>query len=1027
MGLASLIDLHQQFISSLTPNTYLSYQKEGTAKLKLSQEKTIHLNEVFQHAQELIQATFNQSDEREAQIAQLRKLEKAGDDLYTQRYVQSTQNSWLRWFLKGVAKYTPSKLKVFLPRFFSNSYAKAEEETRQAHEDYKNLLTTRIAYLEEQIKKDEQLIRNYLKDIQKEVQKLNQFDEQTLSLQQYKSALKTITETLHTLAKTFPKLDQANILQATGLTETTFNLFQEQYESLISTLNTENYQALRVILQPIAWGAALTQALECVVFGVQRMLNQHIPQVTNEQGQRLRENALYDYRGSIKIMQTEDPLIVMKELHTLVQKQPKCRPGAIEIALSNEQHLTPEFFSLLYALKEKVPEIRLKGLKTLDCRTLAPSKEEARQLMLNYLGTFKLNEVETLILNDHTLNLVPSLKELLPALSTIDFRDCQLVTDQTLSDWIQRGYLSSIHSLKLERTALTTDSLTHLMELPCLAQLTLPDLPQGRLPLNQLPKLGNPFRVKLFYTASQATRPLACELYTGPLIWATVFQIPAVRAGNPEATQLFSEKHTTLDPTSVAYWLHKDEYLLLGRQTAVRTILADFNAKLNDTNLVEFVQKFPNAKTISLYGCPYITNKGIEDLLGACPEIESLDLTACPGIKPDISKFFPEKNIIIKQKVLKIENAQLTHENALEEFLAKKELHELSTIDLTGCTNLTDEMLGKLLARLNAPIWLDNGQKRKNPQRLNLAFLNLTGCTKITVKAFDNGQGENGKRDYKLLESLSHIVIKDCPHLKVKWLQDLYPNVTFPEKHEPFTLFIDPNIALKKLANGPVLPSHHIVNYRITVELFSADCEDHTLTRTALHKPVDTAQLTSCDFKISLRKYDDATPFTFSIHRGTLYSHSLFFRDAFRPGGWSWGNREAAYTMTNAHATQESAQLMRDLLSGHVQIERLPWRQAADLAELCGPRIFNVPHFYQQLLQHIHQQFNIDAFDDMLTIAFMLEDEEGLNQYEALLRALVEGIEQDADLMDSITIKISAIEAMRARISENAFLEEADL
>jgi hypothetical protein len=1013
MGLASLVGLHRQFTACLESKTYLTCQTEGAIKIETSPDKTTRLKDVFQNAQALIQATFDQSDEREAQITELRKLQTIGDDLYTKRYVQSTQSSWLRWFIRGVAKYTPSKLKCLLSRFLSNPYPKAEEETRRAHEAYKNLLKLRISALEKQIK-DEENIRYSLEKIHENVEKLNQFDEHTLSLQEYKSTLRQIDESIHALLESYPTVEQSRILQKTGLTEDAFKLFHEQHESLPHVLNTENHRALQTLLQSTAWSGSFAQTLQRITFVIQKVGREHVLLAKNEQQQHLKDHELHNYKGLIKITKSLDPLTTVKELHVLIEKQPKCRPGAIEIELSSDQHLTPKFFQILGDLKKQVPEISLKGLKTLDCKTLAPSKAKAKKFMLKHLEMFKLPEVETVILNDHTLALVPMLKGLFPALNCMDLRDCKKVKDQNLKTWNQSGYLHSIHTLKLEGTSLTTDSLTDLMELPCLAQLTLPDLPQGRLPLSRLPQLDNPFRVKLFYTASRVTRPLISQLYTGPFIWAPVFQIPAARAAHPqEDNQVFSEKHTTLDPTSVAYWLHKSEYRLLRRQTAVHTILADFNANINDTNLVEFVQKFPNAKTISLYGCLHITNKGIQDLLSDCPEIESLDLTACRDITPGISAFFPGKNILMKQQVLKIENSQLTSEDALEEILAGRTLNELSTIDLTGCTDLTDEMLGKLLGRLNTDERDERG--RKNPQRLNLAFLNLTGCTKITVKAFDDKQTKDGKWERKLLESLSQIVIKDCPNLNVKKLQKLYSNVLFSEKHEPVTLFIDPNRALPSLAY-PSLPLPYLVNYRSMVELFPADCKNQALAQTVLRQPVDNAQLTAYDFTISLRQYDNTPLFTFPIHRAVLYSHSLAFRDLFRPGGVHWGNRPAAYTMINQHATEDIVNLMRDLLSGHAKIADLPWRQAAHLAELFGPKIFKMPHFYQQLLQRIHQQFNLDEFDDMVQVAFMLNDKEGLNQYEEELRSQVIGNEEDDVLMSSIATKISKIEAERERI-----------
>ena len=150
--------------------------------------------------------------------------------------------------------------------------------------------------------------------------------------------------------------------------------------------------------------------------------------------------------------------------------------------------------------------------------------------------------------------------------------------------------LWQIETLQLQNCPnLTTDSLPALAKLPQLAKLALPDLPKGKLPLNELPKFDNPFKIKMFYTSSKTTQPLASGFYTGPNLWAPIFQIPLARQG---VAEIFAPSQKRLDPKSVAYWLHHNDYRHLKPQTSIVAILADSNAELTDANSVESLRNF---------------------------------------------------------------------------------------------------------------------------------------------------------------------------------------------------------------------------------------------------------------------------------------------------------------------------------------------------------------------------------------------------------------------------------------------------
>ena len=203
----------------------------------------------------------------------------------------------------------------------------------------------------------------------------------------------------------------------------------------------------------------------------------------------------------------------------------------------------------------------------------------------------------------------------------------------------------------------------------------------------------------MFYTSSKTTQPLASGLYTGPNLWAPIFQIPLARQG---VAEIFAPSQKRLDPKSVAYWLHHNDYRHLKPQTSIVAILADSNAELTDANSVEFAQKFPEATALSLYICPNVSDVGIIELLKACPKIRTLDLMGCPhiseslfleegnvevlkklskliitdtGISSDIAALFKEElgsKLVFEEAVLTISDDDLTDDDALEKILKEQ-------------------------------------------------------------------------------------------------------------------------------------------------------------------------------------------------------------------------------------------------------------------------------------------------------------------------------------------------------------------
>ena len=622
-------------------------------------------------------------------------------------------------------------------------------------------------------------------------------------------------------------------------------------------------------------------------------------------------------------------------------------------------------------------------------------------------------------------DLIPHLLGQFTELNEVDLSGCA-VTDEQLGVWIASGLFDNVTTLNLNNCeGLTTDVLHYLMKLENLTTLSLPDLPKGnKYSLDALPSFDNPFKINLFYTASEATQQIAAERYTGPLTWAAAFQIPLAR--NNREAPIFIPGMNRLDPKSVAFWLYYSDYELLEPQEHVTTVLADSNAELTDGNIVEFMQKFPNTRALSLYNCPLVTTDGIVRLLKACPQLRTLDLTGCPHITEDL--FFGDGNlellkklnsIIItdtgilpgvasamqenelagklefKETTLTITDDDLTDDQALENLLEGRALNTLKRINLEGCKKLTNQMLGQLLDRLNADIFIKNeeGATVDNPQRLNLAVLNLSDCSEITEEAFDDVQSDEGKVNTKRLENLDRMIIGGTKIKEV--LKGVYPKVTFQEVEEPVTITIDPAAQLQmcqlfcttqdEKAKKELAAT--FVSDRIVVELFGSECDDKAVQMVRSWS-FNTADEQFCDLTLTFQTHDTAPPSVFPAHRDVLYSRSLYFVNGLRPGGLL---SKIPMDYVNVHATPAASQAIMDYFYGRLKVEDLDWKTAADAAELAGLHIFNLSKDIKKLLMdRFRSQFDksdLKKAEEMLVAAHALEDSEGIKQFEVSLIA----------------------------------------
>lgn len=888
---------------------------------------------------------------------------------------------------------------------------------------------------------------------------LKQFDQRPLSFSKFKKLLAE-------LLKNTKLITDISILEKAGLTEADLLAFSKL--TLTDLLSQNSLPALTSTQWETSFSKAEAQKGH-ITFGIKKLGGKTDLVLVSDQNIKIKETDFKEYRGHVKVALPDlNSWNVLNELVQICKSHPHCRPCTVEIQVKEKQILTPELIDLLLELNTYSAEVIVNGLNEINFKAISADKEHQ---FVQRLDGFAFPDLNEIVLSDHDkkdwkpqdysslLSLFPTMDRLkeyfklcltpqeikIPLVLTgalsvnfkgfandhipyllsqftsakeIDLSGC-LATDEQFAVWTAMGLFANTHSLHLyDCTNLTTDCLHALMHLKHLSTLTLPDLPVGKHLLDLLPSFEDPFKINLFYTASKATQEVAAKKYTGLHIWASVFQIPLARR---KATKIFIPKMNVLDPVSAAFWLYQKDYKHLSPQDSITRVLADFNASLTDDNLVEFMQKFPNANILSLYNSPLITASGIIKLLKACPQLTTLDLTGCSMINDEL--FFGHIDLLKKLKKviltdsgiteevalslqeadlngkleytktrLTITDADLIDDQSLETLLQKFPCHSLKQIDLSGCTKLNNQMLGKLLDRLNAPLFIKTaeGTLVDNPQRLNLTVLDLTGCSNIDEKAFDDSTGSDGKAVQKLLGTLYRLVIGGTKIGKI--LEQVYPEVVIQEIDAPVSILIDPDAHLqccdsffkttddakkKELARGFMIS-------RIVLELFSSGCSDQTTLQKVREQLFNPNDQEFCDITFTFKTKDTSAPEIFSAHRDVLYSQSLYFLHGLRPGGTL--RVQSGVDYINVHATPKAAKALMEMLYGKLSIEDLDWETAADVAELAGPHIFNLPKSQiKKLIDRVHSQFDpsdLIRSDKMLMTAQLLKNQYLIIKFE---------------------------------------------
>ncbi len=754
-----------------------------------------------------------------------------------------------------------------------------------------------------------------------------------------------------------------------------------------------------------------------------------------QKGKIVRPGLLDSYTGLISIDQTAgSKLHVLTELQSTLDKNSSCKPCALNIKMSAENPLSSELIDALWKLSQTIPYIRIDGLCHLD---LSPLSIEAQDRFFALLPKLDLIHGESVKLtlplgsidwsNDQLkklfqlwpardLNLcnipieqLDRFLDLSPCIENLMFNQPGL-TDEDLREMNKKGYLQKLKQLSLTGcNQLTTDILPLLMELPELTSLHAPDIQKGHL---ELPELTNPFDIKLFYGAAQTTRKLAAQLYKGPDVFASIFQIPLARAG--EET-VFGPNHTILDPQSVNYWLYAHDFAKLSPQSSIHKIYADSSAELNNQNLPEFISKFPEANEISLYNCPHVTTDGIMAMLKLCPQVKKLDLTSCPGIT---NQLFSEaaqslleeiEEIIVsdtkitetclselpdqlkkkmrwERKSVTISNDDLKAAGSLKEALkAFMPLNRLVRLNLSGCHALTFQDINELFDQLNL--------EANDPQRLNISDLILTN-TRCQVQWFN--------RPAQLLGNLNQVVI-DNPRI-IQPLSAKYPDILFRSTHAPLTETLDMDQQLLSChqfqkasdLNEKAPEAKSYLKGRTAIELFGEECTDQALLRRVLSrrlKKIDDEDFS--DMQLTFLEGPTGNPTRFNLFKNQIYCQSSVIRREQRAGGMFYKSQT---TIENQNATQEAGKILTALIKGETLKPDLPWKAVFEAAELANSYNLDIPIHYDRLTNYLYERYKTMAEDvlyeedeafDIITRAISLDDSKGIALLEHRLCQLL--------------------------------------
>lgn len=572
-----------------------------------------------------------------------------------------------------------------------------------------------------------------------------------------------------------------------------------------------------------------------------------------------------------------------------------------------------------------------------------------------------------------------------PSLEKIDLSSTEM-TDEIIKSCQELGIFDHANYINLRGCASITASTALLFLNTSVWKVDLPeDLKWGACKASDLPLYSDPMKIANFFIRPKILRSLARDRYNGPDTYAALFQIPLARLKEP---RVISPKQESLDARSSFLWTYQGDYVHIPNGNQITSVNSDGNSALNDDNLIPFISKFTKLKKLSLRGCLNISDKGIQSLLKYCGQnkiaLEALDLTDCHQITEgafnggipqslkdgqfNLSGTSIKKPLTLSNKgscrrdvrSLTITDADLPN---LSSLLAKKP--ELISLNFFGCKNLTNDILRKVLARLN----LEDGK----PEKLFLVNLNIAECEQITLDAFT----ENEKDDHPTLMHLGTLRDIYCKGTQL----DPVPMTEKYQRQDPFLNFIDS--APESLNPIPTPPPD--------IQAVGEQCEQNIALLDGLKQEGSQFSLNKIKNEIfegrvltqlfTISKQFDGIPFspvsdefadltvcflnsqdTVHIRKDILMTHSRYFNDIFSQRGV--GAKSISYTPDDTSATFEAFQVVKGYLytksiAPHLSIKTL-------VQSYIYAQTFEINQLEKLLLEQMKMRFTVDCADEFL-------------------------------------------------------------
>lgn len=1037
MNSFSLSNLNNVFNEVIQKHEYIGFKNINShPQFFCSKEKGERLSTIFKQAHAAIQSSLKgKTSLKSSEIAHLKELQKNGELLHN-RYNEATSR-WIRTALKCIARYTPKILKFMLPSYFSNCMEQAESKTHQAYLNFSKLLTEKLKlpHHDPQPAKLEKEGSDIFDPNEEEQTLSPSEDEQSKEKSPQKDSEKRKDNSaLNDLEKKRLRIfDSKNDDDDLALQKAlAASLLQPQSTHSNSSTNA-NQDKPHSAQPPRKYQRRRGYSEEEVAF-----LQNKIP--TQSTFASLFEDDDDDAELQKAVAASLDNTTPKGKNKTVTFAQPTPSSPPVEEIASNKEDATVIEASL------KTIENGTKTVNNFQNRPISLSQFKKILLSLYHaiqnLAQFKRDDLtafNSFGLDAATQEILRN-KDLFVAFATGN--DQKLLDLLSLTPWkapFEEALNQKGHFVKLG-----------IRKIPEAIALQLVDEKDRRVNEKDFQNYRGQIQIALF-DLSQLNSLDACIEFLNKnsscTPYSLVIKLPENQTLNQPLIAKLSQLKDRVNEIEIleikevnisSLGLVQQETFDFDQFSYLTTIMPHMttlnldNMPLSDDQCLKLFQLpiFNHVQSLSLQGCEALTT----DILPSLSECVHLSHLSLPALKPGklpfekLPTFDDPFQIRFLYGASSINGAAelyrgpviwsalfqipLARKGAKEIFPAsQKQLDPKSVAYWLECNDyqyLTpQEGIIAICADSNTKLNDDNIVEfmKKFPKTRHLGVLNCPNVTEKGVESlfahfekirirFDNKRWTGGTKTAKLVEPLSSEYI---PHQKEDGLILIETDRQLQEclqYHELSNqILTGGKWALKK-----TLGENYLHN-RISVELFHPNPQQ---VEELKKKKIDIHSLDFCNISLFFRtqvteegqEAEEPTPF--HTYRDLLSYKSKYFFHQLQEGGVINHNRDI--DIFNIHATPQAIQAMIQMISGTLDIYRLEWKTAADLAELIGPNNFKFPSiYYKALLNRIHAQFDFDNAEDLFTIAQQLDDQKGMELYEQNLILFLKHLEDDKE------------------------------